>query len=272
MIFVLAVILPALAASDAPPDGAVKLPVPRVQYRANEASATTSPWIDANGWQILRTPDKKFYYDVPANAAALAAAEAFAYGASASIHTDGAGTDAFHRMLDFLRSIPDAADLPVMANIGVIDDGSPACGELMNLLSRHNLLYKIVPAPDSHLDINIRLGSKEYPKADAADPSFLAHKIRGQLGDEKRLLRLYGSEVVIARMLGDREHVRLHILDYAARPVPGLRLRVLGSYPRQTIRGFDRPNLKLADVNVANGATEFTIPEMSTYAVIDLSR
>ncbi len=272
MILIFAAILPALAVSDAPPDGAVKLPVPRVQYRVNEASATTSPWIDANGWRIARTPDKNFYYDVPANAAALAAAEAFAYGAKADVHTDSAGTESFHRMVEFLRGIPDETNLPVMANIGVIDDGSSETGELMNLLSRHNLLYKIVPAPDPHLDINIRLGSKEYPKADAADPSFLAQKIRGQLGDEKRLLRLYGSEVVVARMLGDRDHVRLHILDYATRPVPGLRLRVLGSYSRQTIRGFDRPDLKLEDVNVANGATEFTIPEMSIYAVIDLSR
>lgn len=269
MILVAAVILPALAA--AAPDGAVKLPQPKVEYRPNEASATTSPWIDANGWQILRHPDKSYYYDVPANSAALAAAEAFAYGAHATIHTDQSGTDAFNRMLDFLRTVAEA-DLPVMANFGIIDEGSDETGELMNLMSRHNLLYKIVAAPDPHLDMNIKLGTKEYPQEQAADPSFMARKLRGQLGDEKRLLRVYGSEVVIARLLGNKDHARVHILNYANRPVSGLRVRVLGAYARQSIKAFDKPDAKLQDVSVEGGATEFTVPELRTYAVVDLTR
>ena len=84
---------------------------------------------------------------MPANSAALAAAEAFAYAANAVVHTDASGTAAFNKMLDFLRTVPDA-DLPVMANFGIIDDGSDETGELMNLMARHNLLYKIVPAAD----------------------------------------------------------------------------------------------------------------------------
>ena len=119
--------------------------------------------------------------------------------------------------------------MPILANIGVIDDGSPQTGELMNLLSRRNLLYRIVSAPDPHLDLNIRLGSKEYPKSEAANPSQLAQKIRAELTDEKRLLRVYGSEVVIARLMGNAGRVRIHLLNYANRPVTGLRVRVLGS-------------------------------------------
>jgi hypothetical protein len=269
MILLLAAILPALASGDAATDGAVKLPPPRVQMRPNEASATTSPWIDANGWQILRAPGKRYYYDVNGNAAALAAAEAFAYGATATVKTDGDGTAAFNRMLEFLRGIPEA-DLQAMANIGVIDDGSDETGELMNLLSRHNLLYKIVTAPDAHLDLNIRMGSSEYPKSE--DPSFLAHKIRGQLGDEKRLLRVYGSEVVIARLTGNRDQARVHILNYANRPVVGLRIRVRGTYPHQTVRAFAKPDMKLQDVSVEGGTTEFTVPEMNVYVVVDLAK
>lgn len=271
MTLLLAAILPALAASNAPGDGAVKLATPHVEMRPNEASATTSPWIDANGWQILRAPGKRYFYDVQGNSAALAAAEAFAYDAHAEVHTDQAGADAFNRMLELLRSIPEA-DLPAMANLGIIDDGSDETGELMNLLSRHNLLFKIVRAPDPRLNINIRLGSKEYPKSEAGDPSFLAHKIRSQLGDEKRLLRVYGSEVVIARMLGSQNRARVHILNYANRPVMGLRVRVLGTYPNQTVRAFMKPDVKLQDVVVAGGATEFTIPEISVYAVVDLAK
>src|SRR5580700_4692780 len=122
MMLLLAAILPAL--STGPADaGAVKLPVPKVEYRINEASASRSPWIDANGWQILRAPARRFYYDVPAASVALAAAEAFMYGAKAYIHTETAGAAIFERILQFLREIPERGDLPTLANIGVIDDG-----------------------------------------------------------------------------------------------------------------------------------------------------
>jgi hypothetical protein len=244
----------------------VKLSPPKVQYRANEASATRSPWIDANGWQIQRAPGKHFYYDVPANAAALAAVEAFVYGANAIVHTDKAGAAEFNRMIEFLRGVPDA-DFPAMANIGVIDDGSDETGEMMNLLSRHNLLYTIVPAPDPKLALNVR-----PTKAEASDPSRLAQKIRAQLGDEKRLLRLYGSEVVIARLAGNGARARLHILNYANRPVFGLRVRVLGSWAKQTVLAFGKPDLKLTDVLVDSAATEFTLPEVGIYVVVDLTR
>jgi len=51
-----ALLLPSLLAPGAaPPADAVKLNEPKVQYRNNEASATRSPWIDANGWRILRS-------------------------------------------------------------------------------------------------------------------------------------------------------------------------------------------------------------------------
>jgi hypothetical protein len=270
MTLLLAALLPALSAGPADA-GAVKLPVPKVEYRMNEASASRSPWIDANGWQILRAPARRYYYDVPAGSVALAAAEAFIYAAKAAIHTEKDGASIFDRMLQFLRAIPERGDLPALANIGVIDDGSPETGELMNLLSRRNLLYQVVTAPDPHLDLNIRLGSKEYPKSEAANPSSLAQQIRANLTDEKRLLRVYGSEVVIARMLGTGSRVRIHLLNYANRPVTGLRVRVLGTYPDWQVTAYDKPDLKLEDFETAGGATEFTVPEMSTYAVIDLS-
>jgi hypothetical protein len=269
MTLLLAALLPALATGPADAD-AVKLPVPKVEYRINEASATRSPWIDANGWRLLRAPARRYYYDVAAASVALAAAEAFSYGAKADIHTDTEGVATFNRMLQFLREIPER-ELPAMANIGVIDDGSEDTGELMNLLGRRNLLYRILTAPDPHLDLNIRLGSKEYPKSEAANPSGLAQKIRAELTDEKRLLRVYGSEVVIARLVGTGDQVRIHLLNYANRPVSGLRVRVLGDYPNWQVAAYDKPDLKLEDFRSADGATEFTLPQMSTYAVIDLS-
>ena len=157
-----------------------------------------------------------------------------------------------------------------MANIGVIDDGSDTMAEVLNLMARHNLLFHVIPAPDSKYDLNIRLGTAEYPKEDLADPYAFAMQIRHRLTDEKRLLRLYGSNVVLARLTGDGGQARVHLLNYGKSTVKGLRVRVLGSYPRGKLAAFGREKAELQDYGVQEGATEFTIPEMGSYAVIDL--
>ncbi len=266
-----AALIPTLATGDADLKNAVKLDPPGVQWRINEASATMSPWIDANGWKILRHPEASYYYDVPARAAALATAEAFVYGANARVRTDAKGAIEFNQMVEFLRAIPELS-LPPAANIGVIDDGSDETGELMNLLSRRNLLYRLVSAPDPNLKLNVRIGSEAYPQSEAADPAFLAQKIRGQLGDENRSLRLFGSEIVIGRMLEGGGRARVHLLNFASRKVFGLRVRVLGEYRNQKLFVSARPDAALRDVTVQGGATEFTLPDLVTYAVIDLTR
>jgi hypothetical protein len=269
MLILIAAVLPALATSDAAPADAVKLASPGVEYRANVASATRSPWVNANGWRIERAPDRTYFYDVSEKAAALACAEAYAWAAKALVHTTGSGPAAFRSMLEFVKSLPQAS-WPVMANIGVIDDGSNETGELMNLLMRRNLLYRIVPAPDLKLDLNVRI--TDFPKAEAGNPALLAHNIRSQLGDDKRLVRLYGSEVVIARLTGSGDRARLHLVNYASRPVSGLRVRVKGRWARQEARSYGAPQLNLRDVSVEGDATEFTIPEISTYVAVDLAR
>lgn len=269
MLILIAAVLPALATSDAAPADAVKLPAPGVEYRVNVASASRSPWVDSNGWRIERAPERSYFYDVSEQAAALACAEAYAWAAKALVHTTDSGAAAFRSMLEFVKSLPEAS-WPVMANIGVIDDGSNETGELMNLLSRRNLLYRIVAAPDPKLDANVRIS--DFSKADAANPAVLAQKIRSQVGDDKRLVRLYGSEVVIARLVGDGPRARLHLVNYASRPVSGLRVRLRGKWTRQEARGYGEPQLKLEDVSVAGDGTEFTIPEMGAYVAVDLAR
>ena len=268
MIILIAAVLPALATSDAAPTDAVKLPAPGVEYRANVASATRSPWIDANGWRIERAPDRSYFYDVPEKAAALACAEAYAWAAKAVVHTSDAGAVAFRQMLNFVKALPEA-DWPVMANIGVIDDGSSETGELMNLLTRRNLLYRIVTAPDPKLDLNVRIS--DYAREEAGNPALVAQKIRSQLGDDKRLLRLYGSEVVVARLVGSGARARLHLVNYASRPVSGLRVRLKGRWTGEETHGYGEPQLKLQDVTADGEATEFTIPEINTYVVVDLT-
>ncbi len=154
---------PDFAVRVADPRSAVKLAAPGVQYRANEASATRSPWVNKNGWQFLRQPHGRFYYDAPGLAAALAAAEAFMYQADA---------------------------------------------------------------------------------------------------------------VVIARLTGDGGRLRLQLLNYAAvsRTLNGIRVRVLGRYPKHEVRALGNAGAALVDYEAAADATEFTLPELKSYAVIDLAR
>jgi hypothetical protein len=249
----------------------VKLPAPGVEFRADVASATNVPWVDANGWRFERGGARAFYYDAPWRKAALAAAEAYAYGAEAAIHPEARDLPALGRMLVFLRGL-ESADLPGLANIGIMDDGSAVTGEVLNLLARRNLLARVVTAPDPKLDLNVRIGSKEYPREQAADPSAFAARIRRKLTDEKRLLRIYGSDVVLGRLTGDAARLRVHLINYGGGKVEGLRVRVRGVYAHGTLAAFAAKDAGLLDYASTDDGTEFTIPAMDVYAVVDLKK
>ena len=189
------------------------------------------------------------------------------------IRTDAAGLKPLAEMLEFLRAIG-GESLPPVADIGYMDDGSAASGEVMNLMVRDNLLFRLVPAPDKNLKVNVKLGTKEYPLEDAKNPSTLAHSVRFHLTDEKRSLRVYGSQVVVGRLTASPGHARLHLINYASanRKVDGIRVRVLGQYAKHQLRIADGAGVELLDYSVEPDATEFTLPELKTYAVVDLSR
>lgn len=246
-----------------------KLAVPRLAGRANVASPTRRPWIDANGWRFIRQPAGKFYYDLPAGRAAFAAAEAFAYGADTVLKIDPSDLEAAGKMLAFLGKLT-PNDMPPVADIGVVDDGSPLVGEVMNLLSRRNLLFQPVKTASPKLKLNIQLGTKEFPKEEAENPSDFAQKVRRLLTDERRTIRIYGSETVIARLTGDGRGVRLHLLNYSGREIEGLRIRLRGIYAKGEafVAGVGRAAVE--DYAAAGGVTEFTIAKMNSYAVIDL--
>lgn len=257
----------------ADPAQRTKIPAPSVSFRSQVASATTAPWVSSNGWRFLRQPDGKFYYDAAPSTAPLAAAEAFMFGADAAIHVDSAGLAPLSGMLAFLRNLG-GEDLQPLVNIGFIDDGSPASGEFMNLLVRRNLLFRVVSRPDPKLDLTVRLGTPDYPRADAGNPSLLAEKVRAHLGDEKRLLRIYGSEIVVGRLMGNREIARLYLINYGAArsSVHGVRIRVLGKDPKQKVEQYGSPGTDLQDVVLDATGTEFTLPELKAFAVISLTR
>jgi len=249
-----------------------KLLVPGIARRPNVAGATSRPWIDANGWRFIRNPAGKFYYELTAGKAALAAAEVFAYSRpDVILKIDQADLEEVGKMLNFVRSLPQE-NLPPVADIAIIDDGSPLTGEVMNLLSRRNLLYQVVKAPSRQYLINIKFGTNEFPESAAADPSAFAQKVRRKITDERRTLRIYGNEVVIGRLTGDGSRFRLHLLNYSGREIDSMRVRLRGNYDKAELKIFGYTTAAPEDYLVAGGATEFTIPKMRSYAMVELSR
>jgi len=77
---------------------------------------------------------------------------------------------------------------------------------------------------------------------------------------------------VVGHLTGDGTHLRLHLLNYASRPVNGLRVRILGKYSNPVFKAFGLPDATLADFNSTPEATEFTVTALNEYAVIDLTR
>ena len=246
-----------------------QLPTPGTMPRAGLASPTRAPWIVASGWRITRRPAAKYVYDVVAGKAVLAAAEAFAYGADAALKIDPADARSLGEMLKFLEGLS-AVDLPPVSDLAIVDDGSTITGEVMNLLARRNLLFEILQAPSPRYRINVRIGAPEYPREEAADPSAFALKIRHQLTDDQRTLRVYGSEVVICRLTAGSGRARLHLINYGGREIEGLRIRLRGGYGNSEARVAGVGDLALQDRVAAAGFTEFSLPRLTTYAVIDL--
>ena len=255
------------------PQSAVKLKPPATRYETSMASASRSPWVESNGWRMLRDPKAKFYYDATGSSGALAAAEAFMFGGNAAVHTDHAGFEPLCRMLVFLNALGEPG-LPQLANIGFIDDGSRVSGEVMNLFVRRNLLFKIVPQPDPNLDLTVQPGTPKYSKKDAMNPGHFAELVRGDLTDDKRLLRIYGSNVVIGRLEGDANHMRVHLIncDPNAETPQDVRVRVKGVFAKHKAAIFGEDSAVLQDFSTDAVVTEFTVPQLAVYAVVDLSR
>lgn len=257
----------------------VTVPAPSVRMRSNEAQATTAPWIEANGWRFERGLKKVRYDKLPLGSAVPAAAESFAFGVDAILSPDPADIPELTTFLQFLKAQAHEP-LPVMANIGVVDDKSPAMDEVLNMLTRRNLLYRVVPAPNPKLDLTVQLGSKDFPRESAQNPSDFAARVRDKLGDDRRLVRLYGTSTVIAHFTGDGKRARLYLLSYArpggrgqgggAQPI---RVRLLGHCQPVKFAGYGAPEgARLADIENPGNATEFSVPPFNTLAIIELTR
>ena len=245
-----------------------KVRVPGIQNRMNVASASRSPWIDSNGWRFQRLGRRIIVYELPKGKAELGLAEAAMYNAEALMRIDPEDIKSYGAMVKFLKSL-EPLNLTERVNIGFLDDGSAMSGEIMNLMARKNLLFKLVKQAQPNLDLNIK------PEGD--NPQQFAVTIRQKLGDEKRLVRIYGSETTLIRFESNGTRARLHLLNYANRKAEGLQVRVLGNWQKVTVHlapSGTEPASKgpAADLVVAGGSTEFTIPSLAIYAVVELQQ
>ena len=258
--------------------GFADVPAPGIRFIPNRSQATAAPWIDSNGWRFQRGLRKAHYATLPEGAAALAAAEAFAFDVEAILNPSAADVDALGVMLTFLKAHAQPA-LPALANIGVVDDGSPQMGEILNLLTRRNLLYRVVSSNDRSLNLTVRLGSRDFPQALASNPHEFAARVRAKLGDDKRLVRLYGTSSVVARLTSDGQRTRLFLLSYSGpnrmqgRDLQPVRVRLLGRYQPTGVAVDNGPaDAQLADIDHPGNATEFSVPPFATLAIVDLVR
>ncbi len=253
------------------------VPAPALRSVPNDgyAQVTVAPWVESNGWRFQRGLARARYGKLPRGMAPVAAAEAFAFEIEAILDPDPADIEELGRLLRFLREHPSPRPVwPALANIGVIDDGSPEMGEALNMLTRRNLLFRIVPRSDRQLDLTVQPGGPDFPREALSNPSDFAARVREKLGDDRRLVRLFGTNTAIARLTGSDRRLRLTLVSYSRNRIQqDVRVRLLGRYEPRALAAFGAPaGAALQDVEQVAGATEFTIPFFSTVAIVELER
>ena len=241
------------------------------------ARATDVPWIDSNGWRFERGIQKANYSKLPAGSAPLAAAEAFTFNVEAILNPDPADLEDLGRILRFLEA-NDQPRLPALTDIGVVDDGSGVMGEVLNMLTRRNLLYRVVSASEGAFGVTVQLGTPDFPREAAKNPVEFVARVRAKLGDDNRLVRLYGTSTVIARLTGDGKRTRLYLLAFERnrRQQQGsnpqaIRVRLHGRYQPSKFAAYGAPpEAALSDLRHIGNTTEFWVPGFTTVAIIDL--
>lgn len=232
---------------------------PGVRYRMNMASATSSPWVDSNLWRYQRKPQESYLCDTKGKNVVVAMAEGFATGVKLAVQIAPEQNADYDKMLEFLKQIPDGPSTP-WVNFTVSEDGSFQAGEVMNMLSRRSISYRVASKGD------YALTSKMTNAYEAMQD------IREKLGDDRRVLRLFGSELTLAVAARNGNRVRVHMVNYGQRPVEHLRIRVQGVFREANIKAYLYGGIasKFTDFESGKDYTEFTLESLGPYGVLDL--
>lgn len=255
------------------PAGVVKLPEPGVLFRRGDAAATQRPWVNAAGWEMLRHPEKRYFYDEVGEKGPLAVVEAFAFGGEAMVRTKPSDLTEMADLLRFLKQLG-AGEAGGPVDFVLVDNGDESLPEVMNLMARRNLQFRVAGREAAKKEGGVKvveIGSAKYPKESAADPYEFALKVRREIPEPERVLKVYGSELVVGRVTGGPAGLRVHLINYGRARIEGLRVRVKGKYKAGELKEPEAGAAGLQDFGNASGGTEFTVPSMRTYAVIDLT-
>ncbi|MFN7939866.1 MAG: hypothetical protein U0R19_41445 [Bryobacteraceae bacterium] len=238
-----------------------KATAPGVRYRMNMAMATSSPWVDSNLWRYQRNRQASYLCDVKGKSVVTAMAEAYSMGVKLALQIAPEQQADFDKMTEFLKQVPDGPSKP-WVNFTVSEDGSVQAGEVMNLLSRRSIPYSVAAKGDYSLTAKM---TNAYEAM---------QDIREKLGDDKRVLRIFGSELTLAVAAREGNRVRLHMVNYGQRPVEYLRIRVQGVFRESNIKAYLYGGLtpKFKDFEAGKDYTEFTLESLGPYAVLDLTQ
>jgi hypothetical protein len=242
------------------PAGYKRIPPPGVRYRMNMATATSSPWIDSNLWRYRRNPEVKYLSATKGKSVTLTTAEAAALRANVALEIAPEQKADYDRITAWLAKLPSGPTTP-WTNFNVSDDGSAMAGEVQLLMARRNLLYKITPPKQAQFQLSSAI----------KNPYEYVLDTRDQFGDDKRVLRLFGSELTMAELAREGKRIRLHLINYGSRPVEALRIRIAGRFTEKQVKAhvFDDDAPELREFTFENGFTEFTLGKLPVYAVLD---
>ena len=82
---------------------------------------------------------------------------------------------------------------------------------------------------------------------------------------------MFNSYTVLVNLTGDTARSRLQLVNYSKRPAKDVRVRVLGLYKQVKLSDATDASQMAKDIAIVDGATEFTVPLLTRYAVVDLN-
>ncbi len=137
---------------------------PGIVPRPGVASPTRSPWVNANGWRFMRPGDGKFVYDVPAGKARAGRRRSLRLRRRRRLEVDAGRPRARSgRMFAFFASICRPLACPTSPTSPSWTTDRQRSGEVMNLLSRRNLLFPPVPRRRVQFPMNVQARDGRLP-------------------------------------------------------------------------------------------------------------
>jgi hypothetical protein len=203
--------------------------------------------------------------------------------------------NAIRRYIEFYSwNLPDRYQ--PLANVGVVTSEPVLWFEVMNLLARHNLPFRLIPPallagePLKGIDLLIVLDEPQQVQNEAltafersggqvirmlkgvADPNAFALDVRQKLGRERRIADIWNGITVLVAPFQEPGGTSLLLtaLNYAHQELP-VQLRVKGAFSQVRYESPEEP-IALIPSQQREGFTEFVLPALRIGGRVFLSR